>query len=132
MKCLFDSDFLYGFILPADVHHATCVSLFEVIEKKSIEKYVLSSVIQETATFLSYRIGQQASVQFLDTYWHLELTELELDKKVTRRAWELFKEQKSKRTSFIDCANLAVTELYNIDAIASFDTFYPESLRFGG
>ena len=58
--------------------------------------------------------------------WCKTPAEEELD----REAWKILKGQTKKGTFFIDCANLAALELYKLDKIASFDTFYPKLLRF--
>lgn len=129
MNILLDSDALFGLFVPHDVHHKT---VEEIIKKNLIPHNsfrVLNLVIQETATLISYKINQEVSLSFLENFTTLETHIITLTDVIERNAWEIFKKQSKKGTSFIDCANLATVEYYQLDGILTFDKFYPASLR---
>lgn len=127
MKILLDTDFLFGLFVPTDAHHEQSKRI--ALNFKPHELFVSRLVIFETATVLSYKIGQDVSVSFVKRLLTLRLTTLDISEEVERRAWEIFTAQTKKGTSFVDCANLAVFEHYRLDGIATFDEFYPKSVR---
>ena len=127
MKILLDSDVLFALFVATDVHHAEIAALISTLS--GAELISTNLVIQETATVLSYKIGQDASLAFLKKLEWLDLTTLVVDEALGKKAWEVFKKQSKKGTSFIDCANLACIELYRFDGILSYDHAYPKNVR---
>lgn len=128
MKILLDSDALFGLFIPDDVHHKEATGLLEKCKNKEDLFFVLSSVIQETATVISHKRNHETSIRFLAQIGHLGATKLWLDEALEDAAWQVFEAQTKKGTSFIDCANLAAIRHYSIDKIFSFDRFYPKEL----
>lgn len=124
MHYLLDSDFLYGLSISDDAHHENCVKLYKNFKESKPELTVLNLVIQETATVISRKKGQKASLLFLEKLEKLPISILWLGEEDENLAWEVFKKQTKKGTSFIDCANLAIAKKYKFDGILSFDEFY--------
>lgn len=129
MKILLDSDALFGLYIPDDIHHKESVRLLEECNNKEDSLFVLSSVLQETATVISYKRDHATSLRFLAHIDDLGATKLSLDEGLEDSAWKIFESQTKKGTSFVDCANIAAVEKYTLDRILSFDTFYPKELR---
>ena len=127
MKILFDTDFLFALFVPHDAHHQASKHLAPRL--KSSERFVSRLVIFETATVLSYKVGQQMAILFVKRLPSLGLNVIDVSIEIERRAWEIFTSQTKKGTSFVDCANLAIVEYYKLNGIATFDEFYPKNLR---
>ncbi len=90
---------------------------------------VLNSVVQETATVISMKVGQSEAKMFYQKRHSVIDQEIVLDKDLEILTWDIFMKQSKKGTSFIDCANLALMEKYKLDGILSFDKFYPKNTR---
>jgi predicted nucleic acid-binding protein len=131
MKFLVDSDFWFGLMVEDDAHHTRVLARYRECQKIQAEFCALKLVIFETATVLSNKINQQRSLLFLDRFYSLPVTQLDLTPEMEECAWQIFRKQTKKGTSFVDCANMAAIEKYKFDGILSFDEFYPKELVFG-
>lgn len=129
MKILIDSDFLVGFFLSGDAHHQKTKRIYEEFSEKG-DIYVSNLVIQETATVISHLVGMDAVRIFSNKFSSLGLIKIDLDKSLEADAWKIFLQQTKKRSSFVDCLNLALIKQNKMDRILSFDKFYPKELRF--
>lgn len=129
MKLLIDADFLIGSIFTEDAHHIRSVTLFKELKYRGDIFFILNSVVQEVATVISHKVGMNEVKSFIKEYPSMGFTEIPLSRDVELRAWEVFLTQTKKGCSFVDCANLAVIEKYNLDGVLSFDEFYPKKLR---
>ena len=129
MKMLFDSDFLYGLFVAHDPHHDTAVTQFRECRKNKVQLFVLTLVIQETATVISHKVDQAASLDFLRRIRTItNINRIVFDETLEDAAWQVFEAQTKKGTSFVDCANLAAIHHYHLDKIFSFDRFYPKEI----
>ncbi len=129
MKLLVDSDYLVGAFRIDDSHYVVAKDVLGKASAKGHALYVLSLVLQETATVLSHRTGMNAVVLFRERYEDLHMHIIRLDEALEGWSWQIFLNQKKKGTSFVDCANLATIQTYKLNGILSFDHFYPSSLR---
>lgn len=125
MKLLVDSDFWFGFFVAGDAHHKESKRIFSETLENNDSLFCLRLVIYETATVLSRKINQQASIVFVKKFPLLSVTLVDIDEELERKTWDIFLKQTKKGTSFIDCANLAAYEKFKFDGILSFDRFYP-------
>lgn len=124
MKLLVDSDCLVGAFKEGDPHQKTATKLLKSHGESDDILYVLNTVLQETATVLSHRVGIKAVKLFMQNLPSLHLEIIKLDENLEKNAWEIFLTQTKKGTSFVDCANLSACDLYKLDGILSFDEFY--------
>jgi len=129
MKLLADSDFLFGLFVNVDAHHCESISLLKKITNNKDKIIVLNLVIQETATVISNKRSQSEAVLFLDGIFKMPVEILKVGEDDENSGWQMFRKQTKKGTSFVDCANLAVTQKYKLDGILSFDKFYPKNIR---
>lgn len=129
-EVLVDSDAFIGWIYPNDAHAQRAGEIFETLKKQGVSLVTTSLVVSETATVLSYKVGQALAKFFLDevikqgSFPIIHITE-----DLQERAIEIFSSQTQKGTSVVDCANVAVVRRFNIPAIFSFDQVYPK--KFG-
>lgn len=127
-KILVDSDFLIANAKKDDPLHKKAKSLARNLNTKNVKFYCLNLVVQEATTVISKRIGMNAAKIFYSQLGKFIRTFIISDENLERKAWQIFLKQTKKGTSFTDCTNLATLKEYNLDKIASFDTFYPKEL----
>ncbi len=128
-QLLIDSDAFVGRFFLDDTHYIQSKRLFEELEAAGTSIVTTSAVIGETATVLSHRKGQELALNFLDVIDRSQLPVIHIDVALHDKALALFKRQRDRGTSFTDCANVAVLQLFSIPKIFSFDQIYRK--RFG-
>lgn len=128
MKLLIDTDCLFAAYVQHDPNHTIAVTLLKEHKQSGDELYITNLVLQEVATVFSHKIGQNESITLLNEIALLGLTRITVAEDIEESGWKTFRNQTKKGTSFVDCANLAVTEKYKFDGILSFDRFYGEKL----
>ncbi|NOG49628.1 MAG: type II toxin-antitoxin system VapC family toxin [Chloroflexi bacterium] len=121
---LIDSDTFVGLFLPDDALHTTVVRLFDQIERQFQRLATTNWVVAETATVLSNRDTQATAIKFLTMIEEGEIPVLPITEELERRTHSLFKEQTTKKTSMVDCSNVAVAKHYGISDMLAFDGFY--------
>ena len=124
MGVLFDSDALFALYVATDVHHQKAKKIFQDLLDKKIELWATNLVIQEVTTVVSYRLGQKQAKDFLNRFNKIGVKQIFVGQKLTTNAWEIFRRQKKRGTSFVDCANVAVCKEMGINKIFSFDQIY--------
>lgn len=122
MKIFVDADALVALAKEDDTNHQKAIKIASSLKKVSL--YVSPFTIPEAATVLSYRVSQKAAKQFLKEARKRRLIELKITPQVSRLADEIFLKQRKKRTSWIDCLNVAMIKAYKLQGIFSFDKFY--------
>jgi len=121
MKILLDSDFLIALIKEDDKNHLNALKKLNQLKGALI--FVTPFTIPETATVLSYKVSQKAAKKFLKIA-RKKLTELPLNREIITLTDKIFLAQNKKKTSWIDCLNVAVIKFYKLDGILSYDKFY--------
>lgn len=124
MEVLIDSDALFALYVASDIHYQAAREILKGLLKEKAELFVTNLVLQETATVISYRLGQEGARDFLARFNQVNFKQFFINKNLTAKSWQVFKNQTKKGTSFIDCANIAVFKNFKMDEIFSFDKFY--------
>lgn len=119
---LVDSDAFVGWIFAEDVHHPEVKEIFQQITANRLKLVTTNYVIAETATVLSKLAGQQLARSFLEQA--AKFTIIHISKQLHQQALEIFQTLDKKRSSVIDCSNVAVMRQFNIPTIFSFDKVY--------
>lgn len=121
---LIDSDAFVGIFLPHDSLHNRAVTMFASLKSQQLNIVTTSWVIAETATVLSYRDGQDAAHRFLDQIATSQFDTIHITESLQEEAAKIFRAQQMKRTSMVDCGNMAVAQHFAIPKIFAFDEFY--------
>lgn len=124
MKILLDSDALIALYSPLDALSKRAKTIYKRLLEEKAQCFITNLVLQETATVISNKFGQDQSLEFLDRVEKIDIEQIFVNEKLTIKAWQIFKSQKKKGTSFIDCANVAVYHEMGIEGMMSFDKFY--------
>jgi predicted nucleic acid-binding protein len=121
-RVLVDSDAFIGWLNNEDLLHEDAVKVLKNIERAKLTTLTTSLVVAETATTLSNRLGQAQARAFLEFVENLPV--VHISEEIQNEALQLFREQATKGTSVVDCANVVVMKRLQIPVIFSFDGFY--------
>lgn len=124
MKVLLDSDALIALYSPLDALSGKAKAIYERLLEEKAQCFITNLVLQETATVISNKFGQDQSLEFLDRVEKIDIEQIFVNEKLTIKAWQIFKSEKKKGTSFIDCANVVVYHEMGAEEMMSFDKFY--------
>jgi predicted nucleic acid-binding protein len=120
---LIDSDAFVGWVFPDDVHHKRASAFFRRIMKQRYRPVTTNWVIQETATVLSRRSGQELAKKFLDKMTS-DFPVIHITEQLEQDTIGYFCAQEGRNISMVDCSNVVVMKELGITHIASFDKFY--------
>ena len=121
-KILVDADVLVALAKEDDDNHSKAIKTASRLKKATL--YVTPFTIPEAATVLSYHVSQKAASFFLKEVRQKNLIELTLSSHAIQLADQIFLNQTKKRTSWIDCLNVAMVKIHHFKGIFSFDKFY--------
>lgn len=127
-KIVLDSNILVALYRLDDSTHQQAKEITRRLHEQGDTFVVLNLIVQESATVISMKVGQEEAKDFYQKRDRVIDQEIVLDDVLEGQAWRIFLRQLKKGTSFIDCANLAFIEKYKMDGILSFDKFYPKKL----
>lgn len=127
-KIVLDSNVLVALYKLDDSTHQQAKEITRRLHEQGDTFVVLNLIVQESATVISMKVGQEEAKDFYQKRDRVIDREIALDDALEDQAWKIFLRQLKKGTSFIDCANLAFIEKYKLDGILSFDKFYPKKL----
>lgn len=118
------------YIIATFVQNESTHSVAQVLNRAAhhVPQFILRSTLYELATVLSRKFGQEAAIAIVQEIMGLSVQVIEPEI-VEPAAWQIFKAQKKKSTSFFDCLVMAAAQHYGLH-ILSFDSFYPKELLF--
>jgi predicted nucleic acid-binding protein len=128
-RIIVDSNVLVALFKADDSCHKRAREIVQKLHNNGDMFWALNLIIQETATVVSIKVGQDESKDFYQKRNRVIDQEVPLNNELETLSWNIFLKQSKKGTSFIDCANLALLEKYKLDGILSFDEFYPKNVR---
>lgn len=128
-KILIDADAWVAFIYRDDAHHERASELFDIFEHSKDSMITTNYVFAEAITVISRRAGHKRALAFIESLQSpaSHLSVLYANAHIDSLAAAVFKRQTSKNVSFIDCANMAIMDELNLDAIFSFDKIYQKN-----
>jgi predicted nucleic acid-binding protein len=126
MKILVDADALIAIMKHDDSNHTVALDHLERLSKLEVIFLTTNYVISEVITVLSQRVTHATAIQFIKIIRSTDspFTIHWIDETVEDKAIAIFAEQTSKNVSLVDCTNMALMQLENIDQIFSFDAVY--------
>ncbi len=124
---LVDADGFVAIVKEDDANHQKARQHYARIDTLPVNLITTNYVIAEAITVISQRVSHEVAVDFIGTVTAdpSPITILDIDNTfVQQKAIPLFKGQKSKNVSFVDCINMAVLKEYDCLCIFSFDAAY--------
>ena len=128
-KIFVDADAFVALARKDDANHERAVSSLRRLIKQPIVFITSNYVFAESVTVISMHIGHAAAVRFIEAMQSDESIYLlqRTTDAIDEAAIQIFKEQTSKNTSFVDCTNIAFLKQFHMDAIFSFDGIYKKN-----
>lgn len=130
-KILVDADAFVAFLKKDDTHHTKSLGILEKLKQNIDTKMLLASnyVFAEAITVISQRVSKKAAHAFIEQMKSSDspFTFLWIDEELEDRAIKIFKEQRSKNVSFVDCTNMAILRQHSLTTIFSFDAIYKKN-----
>lgn len=117
-QVLVDTSALIAFFIHSEKHHPTIKTY--LAKNPSTQWVVLSSVFDETVTWLRIKVSIAASIEV----GHLlrnEHTYIVLSEEDDRAVWDIFSCYDDKQWSYTDCSLLAMAQRLKVPRILSFD-----------
>ena len=112
-----------------DQHHNDAVIIYAILKQQKTRFLTTDYVIDETATWLRYRVNYPVAVEFLDLIESSEgtgdLTVAAIDSTLFQEAERLFRQYDTASLSFTDCTSFVVCQQYNISEAFAFDQHFP-------
>ncbi len=123
-EVLVDSDAFVAWFVAFDLLHRTASDVFEKLIHEQALMVATNWVLVETATVLSYRVGQDQARRFLKHFETSHFPIVRVTEDLEQETLSFFKRQNGRGVSMIDCANAVVAKHFGIPRIFSFDKFY--------
>ena len=124
-----DSSAWIALLNPRDQHHDDATAILNDLERQNLQLLTTDYVIDETVTWLSYRVNHPVAVQFLDIIENSSatgvLTFVAIERDLFQEAERLFRQYDTARLSFTDCTSFAVCQQHNISEAFAFDQHFP-------
>ncbi|MEO1445587.1 MAG: PIN domain-containing protein [Cyanobacteria bacterium J06635_11] len=117
-KVLVDTSALIAFFVASETHHPAMKAY--VMENPALEWVVLSTVLDETVTWLRIKVSVKASIE-VGQVLRQEHTYIALSEADDRAIWETFCNYDDKLWSYTDCSLLAMSRRLGVSQVASFD-----------
>ena len=108
LKIFVDSDAFVALTVAADANHKKATSLLHTLHERSVVFLTSNYVFSESITVISMRSSHATAVAFIDNMQSLDnpFRIKQIDAAEEEEAINIFKEQTSKNTSFVDCTNM--------------------------
>jgi uncharacterized protein len=121
-----DSDIFIALTVANDSNHQKAVALLTRLLETPAKFFTSNYVFSESITVISQRSSHAAAVAYIrrmqaqDSPFQIQQADEALDE----QALQIFMQQTSKNTSYVDCTNIAFVQRLHADAIFSFDGDY--------
>jgi predicted nucleic acid-binding protein len=117
-QVLLDTSALIAFFVQSEKHHLAVKNY--VLEHSNIQWIIVSSVFDETVTWMRLRVSIQASIEIGHVLReeHIYIALSEADDLAT---WEIFCRYDDKLWSYTDCSLLLMAKRLGVSEIVSFD-----------
>lgn len=117
-KVILDTSALIAFFVQSEQHHKAVKNYF--LKNSDIQWIILSTVFDETVTWIRAKISTQQSIQvgqlLREEHCYIPLSEAE-----DLETWRAFCYYDDKAWSYTDCSILVMAQRLNIQSVIAFD-----------
>lgn len=119
MSVFTDSSALVALFNPQDPNHNKAKS---ITKKYKIKSFAISDYIfAETVTVLSQKVGKNEAI-YAGEFIKRRCLKVGINEDILNLSWEIFKKQKSKNVSFVDCTTIALFQKGMFNKLFTFDS----------
>ncbi len=117
LKIFVDADAFVALAREDDTNHKRAIACLQNLIEQSVVFITSNYVFSESITVISMLKSHEAAVQFIEAMQSPESQYLlkRADEALEEKALQIFKEQTSKNTSYVDCTNMAFMRQLHID-----------------
>lgn len=121
MLVFVDASAFISSLVVNDSNHPRAKKISAELEKEKAQLVTTNMVIAEVLTVLSMRQEKQLALQFGERLRQGGIEVAHPNPDHFEKAWNIFKREKSKNLSFVDCMSFTVIQLFHIPSVFSFD-----------
>ncbi|MEK7540103.1 MAG: PIN domain-containing protein [Patescibacteria group bacterium] len=102
-------------------HHVKAKQIASKLEEQGAILITSSMIIGEVLTVLNMRDGKELTLDFGERIRNNDLEIVHPSPDHFETAWNIFKREKNKNVSFVDCMSFALIKTFKIQTAFSFD-----------
>jgi uncharacterized protein len=120
MAILIDASVFYALANYKDVHNKKAIELItDIFDNKYGEPFTTNFIFDEVVNVTMRKEGKKKARLIGQHLLESEVHMINLNRKVFKKAWQLF--QSNNSLSFTDCTSVALAQLADVKHIATFD-----------
>jgi predicted nucleic acid-binding protein len=111
----------------SDQHHRAALRIADELKAQRATLTLSDFVLAESLTLIRFRVGHSWAVRFGQVILESRVADIvEVDHKLRRRAWDIFRQYEDKDFSFVDCSSFALMEHLGVTASFAFDRHFEQ------
>lgn len=127
MKVFVDTSAWLALYDRSDQHHQAARRIVAQLKLQRASLVLSDFVLAESLTLIRFRVGHSWAVRFGQMVLESRVTEIiEVDQKLRRRTWDIFRQYDDKDFSFVDCSSFALMERLSVPAAFAFDRHFEQ------
>jgi uncharacterized protein len=108
-----------------DQYHSAALAIQSRLEKEKAQLLTSDYVVDETVTWLRYRIGHLAAVAFWETTLRSKLIDIaSINRELLDRSWTIFRKYADQQFSLTDCTSFALMQSRHVRRVFTFDSHF--------
>lgn len=108
-----------------DQHHSDALAIQARLRQQRMKLLTSDYIVDETVTWLRYRVSHTAAVAFWETTLRSTLVEvMPINRDLLEAAWGIFKKYADQELSFTDCTSFALMRARNLKQAFTFDRHF--------
>lgn len=124
MTVFVDTSAFISLLITPDHNHRKAQEISLKLEKQGVHLLTTVMVIGEVLTVVSMRYNKNLALQFGERVRNGTVQLVYPDEVLIDSAWYIFRKEKNKNVSFVDCVSFAIMERYTIPFAFAFDRDY--------
>lgn len=122
-----DADALIAQINAADAHHQAALKISQFLLAQQVQvMYPVTAIVEATTYIQRVLQSPRSAYDTANLFTDSQLQVIEVNQEILKKAYNYFSPRASKKHTLFDCIVAAVAEIYQADAIFSFDKFYKQ------
>jgi predicted nucleic acid-binding protein len=121
-----DTSAYYAFLDRTDTSHTSAQSIFPKLLSDGSDLFTTNFVLAETHALLLNRIGRDAAMRFLDTFFQSTMILIRVTEADETTAREILRASSDKEYSYTDATSFAVMDRLHIKEALTYDHHFAQ------
>ncbi|HEX7456198.1 MAG TPA: PIN domain-containing protein [Candidatus Nanoarchaeia archaeon] len=122
-----DADAFVALVDSNDSNHKLAVEVSAAVSNAALGLVTSEPAFGEAVTVISQNVSHAAAIDFANEILNSKIEIVEVNPKLRRKAFDIFKEQTTKNARFTDSVNIAIMQERGLNEIFSFDKDYKKN-----